>query len=126
MLAYKITRTVNRAYPLVIFWLYVAAFLAALPLMFIFPPGTLMLLWMSLLGLIFFVALGKLLRVVQRSLARRALSDRTCPRCGERFSDPRDQSHDWRCESCGATFEPSGAEPDLGQPRSERSILPAL
>jgi ribosomal protein L37AE/L43A len=125
MLAYKIIRAANRAYPFVVFWIYVVAFLTALPLMFIFPPGTLVLLWMALLSLVFFVALGKILRVVQHGMANRALSNRTCPGCGERFSDPSDRSHAWRCDSCGAVFEPGGAEQDQRQQRAERSILPA-
>jgi ribosomal protein L37AE/L43A len=93
--------------------------------MFIFPPGTLMLLWMALLSLIFVVALGKLLRFVQLNIANRALGNRRCPSCGERFNDPRDRSHEWRCESCGALFEPDGVEEDQRQQRTERRILPA-
>ncbi|MCP3904288.1 MAG: hypothetical protein GY715_11710 [Planctomycetes bacterium] len=58
-------------FDLAMMWLLIAAFLLALPLMFVHPGAVLALFWMGLIVLALAVALGKLAMKVRRMWMRR-------------------------------------------------------
>jgi hypothetical protein len=106
---YRIIRAVNRAYALTVLWLYIAAFLVAVALMFMYPIGTITLVWVGLVGIVVVVLGGKLLALAQRAVARRALGAGRCPNCGSSFEGvSREASR--ACEACGCAFLPNGTE----------------
>jgi ribosomal protein L37AE/L43A len=110
VMLYRILRAINHIYPVAVLWMYIGAFLLAMSLMFIFPPGTLILLWMGLVSLVGVVIVAKVLVGAQRAVARHVLSAGVCPYCGERSARVRDPAEEWRCEACGTSFLPGGAE----------------
>jgi len=108
---YRIVRAVNRVYSLAVLWLYIAAFVVAVALMFMYPIGTIALVWAGLVGIVLVLVAGKLLALLQRAVARRALARGRCPNCtaaldGEAPTDPELR----RCDACGSVFLPTGAE----------------
>jgi len=110
MRVYRVIRAVNRGYPLAVLWLYVAAFLLAVVLMFMHPLGTIVLVWIGLLGLVFALLVAKLLAVVQRIVARNILAAGACPGCGGHLSGADAEAKVRRCEACGSMFLVTGAE----------------
>jgi ribosomal protein L37AE/L43A len=106
---YRLFRSINAAYPMAVLWSYIAAFFLALALMFVFPQGTLLLLFLGLAGLGAVILTSKTLNGVQHLLARHALGRGVCPNCRTpRPSVP--QQADWRCPRCHITFTSSGWE----------------
>ncbi|MCI0363043.1 MAG: hypothetical protein L0Y44_00565 [Phycisphaerales bacterium] len=106
---YRFLRSINAWFGLAVLWVCLAAFLLALPLMFIFPQGTLLLLFVGLFGLGLAVIGFKVLRYFEHALARRSLARGSCPRCGQHDSTiPSDEP--WRCAACGTSYEVSGNE----------------
>jgi len=112
MLHYRVLRAISDVYPTAVLGCYVAAMIVALAMMFIFPPGTLLLLGFGLAGLVLVVLLYRLLTMVVRADARLILGGGACPCCGRRMQTQRDESRPWACEWCEVTFLPSGAETD--------------
>jgi hypothetical protein len=110
MLSYRILHGISQSFSLAVLWAYIGAFLLAMALMFVFPPATILLLWLGLMGLGAVVIVGKLLDVVVRSVARLILRGGACPRCGRRMQSARDPGVSWDCEACAAVFEPDGRE----------------
>ena len=45
---YRVMRAIDRGYPLAVLWLYVGAFAVAMALMFVFPPGSLIMMGLGL------------------------------------------------------------------------------
>jgi hypothetical protein len=113
MRLYGIVSAIHIGYPLAVFWCYVAAFFLALSLMFVFPPGTIILLWLALVGLVVVVIVHRLLGLARHTVARIILNAGSCPSCGQRADRVRDGAQPWTCLKCGHGFAPSGA--DLGQ-----------
>lgn len=109
MSAYRLVHWIAREYPIAVFWMYVAAFGLAFSMIFVFPPATIVLLWLGLTGLVFVVLIAKVLAFGDRWLARYILDGGGCPGCGERMQTRRDPACPWVCESCGAHFLASGA-----------------
>ncbi len=110
---YRLLRIVNRVYPFVMLWTYVALFVLALPFMFIFPPLSLFLVIFAALS-VPIVFLGRTIMMApQKLLARHKLSKGVCPRCGE-FVVGSDLAIDsrWHCVSCGTLYSESGEEID--------------
>ncbi|MBT8486637.1 MAG: hypothetical protein HKO59_06795 [Phycisphaerales bacterium] len=110
MVLHRFLRSVVRHYPVVVFGIYVVLLFSALAMMFIFPPGTILLLWIGLVGLVGVVIAAKVLGVVLALSARRLLNRGGCPRCGTRMDTMRDPAERWQCASCGAVFGPKGRE----------------
>jgi len=108
MLHYRFVRSINRAYPIMVLGLYIAAFILAASMMFIFPPGTLLLFWLGLVGLVFVVLLAKLLGLLERFVARSLLATGRCPDCDGPAPRPLSAAIGWRCESCGFVFQTTG------------------
>ena len=110
MFHYRVLRAINEVYPIAVLGCYVTAMFVALLLMFIFPPGTLLLFGFGLASLVVVVLLSRLLGMAVRGVARVNLRGGVCPGCGRRIETKRDESAPWACESCEVTFLPSGAE----------------
>jgi hypothetical protein len=110
MRLYAIVSAVSAGYPIAVLWCYVAAFVLAMALMFVFPPGTIVLLWVGLMSLAAVVIVHHLLALMRNVVARFLLSRGSCPSCGHGMGIARDVSVPWTCEGCGTVFLPSGAE----------------
>jgi len=138
-LLYRFIRRVNRAFALAVLWTYIGAFVLAFSLMFVFPPGTLLLVFLGVFGLVAAVGGAQLLGGTEHFLARSLIRREWCPRCGrsESLTSTRgyrssgeEQSGGGRsiggqsggeraggegaartvCRSCGAAFEAWGGE----------------
>jgi ribosomal protein L37AE/L43A len=109
MLALRILRFVNRAYPFVVFGVYGLAFLVAFVCVFTFPLGALALVLIGVLSLAV-VALGAdSLKGLERALSRQALRQGRCPAC--RLGPVhRAAPQGWCCRSCSVRFESDGSE----------------
>lgn len=115
---YRLLRAANRWFALTMFWLYVAMFGLAFSLIFIFPPGTILLLFTGIFGLVVVVIAGQVLRLCTEFCTRRVLSGGTCPACqaahaivvSTRTGEEGVEQTVTRCERCGATFTASGRE----------------
>ena len=108
MLALRILRFVNRAYPFVAFGAYGFAFVVAFICMFTFPLGALTLVVAGVLSLAF-VALGSdALKGLERVLSRRALRKGRCPAC--RMGPAQSVVDGWSCRGCAANFDSDGAQ----------------
>jgi hypothetical protein len=108
---YRIIRAVNRAYSLAVLWLYIAAFIVAVVLMFMYPIGTIALVWAGLVGIVLVLLAGKSLAVLQRAVARRALARGRCPGCAATLEGESPSDSDLRrCDACGSVFLSTGAE----------------
>ena len=110
MFHYRMMRSINGGYPLVVLGLYITAFILALCLMFIFPPGTLLLLGFGLAGLVGVLIVGRTLGAMEHFIARTILRGGACPSCGHRMQTSRDEADVWQCEACDAVFRPDGAQ----------------
>ena len=101
---YLILRAVNVGLPCALLTLFILAFVMAFVLMFIYPLGSLILVFLGLGGLWGSAILGKLANIGQLQLARSMLSRKLCPNCGNSRSDKLDLS----CEECEARFDSGG------------------
>ena len=115
---YRILRAVHRAYALTVFWLYLLLFGVAFMLIFVFPPGTLLLLFVGIFGLVFSVVGAQLLAGSEHLFARFSLRRESCPICREADVIQRELASDepdgsiYRCRACGAGFHVWGGEVD--------------
>ncbi|MCE9618398.1 MAG: hypothetical protein K8R92_00620 [Planctomycetes bacterium] len=103
----RVLRALNRSYPFVVFFGYLAAFVLAFICMFSFPLGALVLVIGSVLSLALVVFVGEVLLGVERILARRALRRRRCPAC--RMGPVQTNSTRFHCLGCGSRFESNGS-----------------
>lgn len=124
---YRIVHFINAWFAIAMLWVFIAALLLALSMMFILPPITILLLFLGLIGLGLAVVVARLLRFAQHALARYALAGGVCPRCAaggqQRFTPqeaPSDPAAPWRCEACGSEFLLSGAEAESSDNRARR------
>ncbi|MCP3903282.1 MAG: hypothetical protein GY715_06565 [Planctomycetes bacterium] len=108
MLHYRIIRAFNHGYPLVMLGLYVGSLILAMGLMFVFPPGTLLLLGLGLASLGIVILFARLLEMLEHLLARLILRSGTCPNCGRRMQTIHDEERPWTCESCERVFSATG------------------
>jgi ribosomal protein L37AE/L43A len=106
---YQIVRSLNEWYPLAVLWMYIGALLLALAMMFIFPQGTILLMFLGLAGLAFVAVGWRLLQWTMHALARGILTRGLCPNC-KKSASAHDPSSDWTCVHCGATFSPRGVQ----------------
>ncbi|MHC5114806.1 MAG: hypothetical protein ACYTGP_10315 [Planctomycetota bacterium] len=108
MLHYRLIRAFNHGYPMVMMGLYIGAMFLALALMFIFPPGTLLLLGLGLASLGIVVLVARVMEIVEHASARWILRSGACPTCGRRMQTIRDETRPWTCEWCEHTFATNG------------------
>jgi predicted RNA-binding Zn-ribbon protein involved in translation (DUF1610 family) len=114
MLIYRLLRAVNLAYPFLVFWLYLGAFVIALSFVFVFPPVALLLVFVCVLSIPFIFLTRLVLMFPQLLLARHALRKHKCPRCGEFVIDVRSEAEGaWHCVSCGVHYMIAGEEIEL-------------
>jgi len=126
---YRIVRSVNRAYAFAVLWCYIAAFVVAFALMFVFPPGTLLLVFLGVFGLVAAVGGAQILGGIEHLLARRLIRQERCPACGmhrtfepitrgrsteasgaDRERHAPETSGRLGCNACGAAYERWGGE----------------
>ena len=114
LVLYRFVSAVNAVYGLAVAWVYIAAFLAALGMVFIFPPGTLLVFFIGLASLGLAVAMGYVIDALTRWMARRALARSRCPRCGDSLQAPRfnaaDDFQTCVCSLCSSNFAGDGSE----------------
>jgi hypothetical protein len=67
---FRFFRAVDRSYALAVLWLYVGLFLFTFALIFVFPPGALVMVFVGLAGLLLAVILGRVLRLIHLGLGR--------------------------------------------------------
>jgi len=106
----RLLRQLNRAYGYAVFAIYLAAFGIAFLFVFIFPPATLAMLFISIFGLLFFNALGFVLRTIERRWNRARLAKGICPVCGAAaLSSVIGHAGETRCGVCDACHDAQGA-----------------
>ena len=110
MLRYRIIRSAHEGFVVGLFWIYVVLFAVAMCMIFIFPPGAIVLFFGCLVSLPLAVLGALLLRTMRAGLASTILRSGRCPCCGERMQSARQDSEAWRCAYCGACFHPGGRE----------------
>ena len=111
---FRIIRAISHSFGLGVFFLYVALFLGTFSLIFIFPPGALVMVFLGLAGLLAAAIVGWSLRTMEHLFARSLLKQGVCPGCANRHLPDRLDDTDWQCEQCGAVFMNSGAEKGIG------------
>jgi len=109
MYHYRLIRSFNHCYPMAMMGLYVGAMILALALMFVFPPGTLLLLGFGLASLGIVVLIARISEIFEHASARSILRSGVCPTCGHRMQTIRDETRPWTCEWCEHTFTTTGA-----------------
>lgn len=117
---YLFLRTINVGLPCVLLMLFISAFVLAFAMMFVYPLGSLILVFLGLGGLWGSAILRKLANIGQLRLARSMLRQGLCPNCGNSRSDNIELS----CEDCKVRFDTGGimigeAEPN---PQMKSSI----
>ena len=116
---YLILRAFNVGSSCVLLVLFIAAFVLAFALMFVYPLGSLILVFLGLGGLWGSAILRKLASIGQLRVARSLLKKGLCPNCGI----PRSDNIEHACEKCEARFESGGSmivetDPDAGMKSS--------
>lgn len=100
MTTYHVIHRANDRYKLTVMSVLVAAFLVALPLMFVHPTAVILLVWFGLVVMAVAWPIEWLIGRAESSAARRSMQRHECPDCGARLEDAPDGA-DWICESCG-------------------------
>ena len=93
---------------LCVLWTYIAAGAAAFCMMFIFPPGSLFILFFALISLGFVVMAMKALGWIEHHLALRSLSRGLCPECECDDTLIHDDTNAAMCTACGSAFAADG------------------
>jgi ribosomal protein L37AE/L43A len=106
---YRVLRWIVGWYPLGVLWLCIIAMFIAFSLMFIFPPGTLLLLFVGLAGTGLAVLGFRFLQSILRSIARHKIAEGFCPKCGA-MQERANGADVWRCASCHVEITPAGLE----------------
>jgi len=105
---YRVIHALNAWFTIAMFWCYLVMFLIALPMMFVFPPGTLLLLFIGLASLIFVIPAGRILSFTEHVVARSSLAHHKCPRCQGELLPRSAPDEPWECRSCHARYQPTG------------------
>lgn len=122
---YRFARAFNELYGVTVFALFVAAFLVAFAFTLIYPIVPIVLLFVSIFAVVAFTGLNRLLRSVERGLARRGLDRGRCPACRATLAPidlPGERGLD--CTGCGRIFR-TGGELWLGDPDEPVETTPA-
>ena len=109
---YRLLAKFNDDFGLFVFFLYLAAFLLAFLMVFIFPPGALALMLLGLVGFVGVWLVVVVMRTFERALARKALGKGRCPSCSHEEGMVVTPSIEWDsvvlCGGCGQHFESGG------------------
>ena len=120
MLMHRILRRVRNDFPLVAFWIYVAAFGTAFPFVFLFPQVTMLLFALCLASLPFAIITARVLVALHEWSCRHLLRSGRCPGCGgEDLADAVDAVH--FCGDCGDRYRVNG---ERIHPRDESDETP--
>lgn len=127
-MVYRFIRAFNELYGVTIFAGFVLAFFIAFAMM-LYPIVAIVMLIAAIYLVVVFWALGRVLRAVERRVARRGIARDRCPACGgrlERFSLPEvadAEIHD--CSECSRAYLPNGDQwtPDRAPPASRTEGL---
>ena len=101
---YLFLRAINVGLPCILLMLFISAFVLAFALMFFYPLGSLILVFLGLGGLWGSAIVRKLADIGQLRLAKSMLRQGLCPNCGNSRSDNIELS----CEDCEARFDSRG------------------
>ena len=88
---YRILCRFNDLFALLVFGAYLVAFVLAFVMVFLFPPGALLLVLLGVAGFVAVWAMVLISRGIERAVARAGLGAGRCPTCGggvERESAP--------------------------------------
>jgi hypothetical protein len=113
---YRLLCRFNDLFGLLVFGVYLAAFMLAFVLVFLFPPGALLLVLLGLTGFVLVWAVMMVSRGLERSLARASIRKGLCPTCeGELVSTPApeptslgDPETIFTCSVCAMNLEENG------------------
>ena len=109
---YRLLAKFNDDFGLFVFFLYLAAFLLAFLMVFIFPPGALALMLLGLVGFVVVWLIVVVMRTFERLLALKALAKDRCPCCAHHEGMTVTPSSEWDsvvlCGGCGQHFESGG------------------
>ena len=109
---YRLLAKFNDDFGLFVFFLYLAAFVLAFLMVFIFPPGALALMLLGLVGFVGVWMIVVIMRFFERILARKALGSDRCPCCSKLSEFVVTPSSEWDsvvcCGGCGQLFESGG------------------
>ena len=115
---YRLIAKFNDDFGLFVFFLYLAAFILAFLMVFIFPPGALALMLLGLIGFVGVWVIVVIMRFFERILARKALDADRCPSCSVISGLVVTPSGEWDsvvcCEGCGGVCTDSHAGPEQG------------
>ena len=107
-MSYQSVHNTNVRFKLAIMWILIAAFVIAVPLMFVHPLAVLALFFSGLIVLAIGAGVATLMRRAERFEARRELTRHDCPGCGAVIDLDPTGKEEWRCNECGAVFLDSG------------------
>ena len=122
---YRFVRGFNELYGITVFALFVGAFLVAFAFTLVYPIVPIVLLFVSIFAVVGFTGLNRLLRAIERGLARRGLERGCCPACRSTLVPidlPGEAGLD--CSGCARIFRPGG-ELWLGDPDAPIEATPA-
>ena len=109
---YRLLAKFNDDFGLFVFFLYLAAFVLAFLMVFIFPPGALALMLLGLVGFVGVWLIVVVMRFFERILARKSLDQDRCPCCSKMEGFSITPSSEWDsvvlCAGCGQHFESGG------------------
>ncbi|MHC5023455.1 MAG: hypothetical protein ACYTGG_06030 [Planctomycetota bacterium] len=109
-MSYRTLHKANESYELAVMWLLIAAFLVAVALMFVHPSGAIFVFWAGLIIAAAAWGSEKIVRAIERRLARRTLATGTCPCCGKALDQKEPTNHEWSCASCESIFLDTGVQ----------------
>ncbi len=107
---YRVLQTINASYGLAVAWMYIAAFVASLSMLFVFPQITLLAFFLGLASLGLTIGLGAVIDGITRRMARRTLTKGRCPRCSQAGGLLPIHADDSVCDHCGSEFKIDGTE----------------
>jgi ribosomal protein L37AE/L43A len=109
-MSYRTLHKANETYELAVMWLLIAAFLVAVALMFVHPSGAIFVFWAGLIIAAAAWGAEKVVRAVERRVARRAIARGACPACGEALGQRQPDGEEWHCTTCESIFLDSGVQ----------------
>jgi len=121
---YRFARGFNELYGITVFALFVTAFFVAFAFTLIYPIVPIVMLFLAIFGVAFFSVFNRMLRGVERALARRGLRRGRCPACAALVA-PIDlrTSAGFDCTGCARIFREDG-ELYLGDPDAPSDAPP--
>lgn len=106
---FRMLYALNRWYALAVLWIYIALFVLAFALMFIFPPASLAMVFLGVIGLGVAGLAFKAMHAAQSALVRRMISRGQCPLCSE-TNQYGQREGQFACVRCNAVFLDNGME----------------